>query len=139
VEVEAAPLCGVLSGVAVKDGEEALAADAGEIVDERVRVLHRAPLALVFMDADLEPRAILERDLVQFLQRARSVSSVACTAARSRTPYVSAPFVVVVGWVTASPSFEAVWGGSISGGARSRWEVKEREAVAVEEQTLREP
>lgn len=53
VEIGAAPLCGVLTGVAVEDGEEALAAHAAKVDDERVRILHGSARTLVLGNADL--------------------------------------------------------------------------------------
>jgi hypothetical protein len=48
-----APLCGVFTGVAIEDGEEALAADTAKVNYERVGVLHCSPGTLIFGNTDL--------------------------------------------------------------------------------------
>jgi hypothetical protein len=67
MEMESAPFCGVLARVAVKHGEEALAADTRKVVHERVRILHRAAFALVLGDTDGERGALGLGLCVEFL------------------------------------------------------------------------
>lgn len=67
VKMLAAPLGGVFSRMTVKDCEESLSSDAGEIDDKRVRVFHVPARALVFGHANLE-RSIPDRVLVEDLQ-----------------------------------------------------------------------
>lgn len=50
----ATPLGSMLACVAVKDGEEALAADTVKVGDKRMRILHRPADTLVLADANLE-------------------------------------------------------------------------------------
>ena len=71
MKVEAAPLCGILSGMSVKYREEALAAYPSVVVDERMGVLHGPPLSLVIVATNAEKGAILEGDLIQFLCKMR--------------------------------------------------------------------
>lgn len=69
VEVKSAPFRRVFARVSVEDGEETLSAHAGEVEDERMRVLHRAALALLVRDADGEEAVLAGRFLVQVLGR----------------------------------------------------------------------
>jgi hypothetical protein len=67
VEVEATPFCGILARMTIEDGEKALATHTREIVDEGVRVLHRAALALILMESDMEGSVVF-RMYIQLLQ-----------------------------------------------------------------------
>jgi len=58
MKVSATPFRCMLSCVAVENGEESLAANAIEIKDERVGILHGPPSSLVFGNADLVSRIL---------------------------------------------------------------------------------
>jgi hypothetical protein len=91
VEVGATPFCGMLACVAIEDCEEALAADATKVDDERICVLHRSARALVLGDADLV-RCILCSMAVEDLGGVRT-----CAGAADgwHTPCVSNSAVVI--------------------------------------------
>lgn len=63
MEMLSTPLCSVLASMAIEHGKVALTANASEIVDERMSVLHRSATLLVpvYTDSDLEASLVLVR------------------------------------------------------------------------------